>query len=99
MVELPAAGAEILSKSMALARDMVFRYFFCRPATSPKAPCQTPQLVTARHAPASALHPAPIGVVDDAIQDGVGQRRISDDLVPAVDRQLAGANSAGTAVP
>ena len=29
-------------------------------------------------------------VVDDAIEDGVGQRRIADDLVPAVDRHLAG---------
>ena len=31
-----------------------------------------------------------MGVVDDAVEDGVGQRRIADDLVPAVDRQLAG---------
>jgi hypothetical protein len=28
--------------------------------------------------------------VDDAIEDGVGQRGIADDLVPALDRQLAG---------
>ena len=31
-----------------------------------------------------------IGVVNDAIEDGIGERRIADDLVPAVDRQLAG---------
>src|SRR5262249_40784890 len=32
----------------------------------------------------------PVGVVDDAIEDGVGKRWIADDLVPALDRQLAG---------
>jgi hypothetical protein len=31
-----------------------------------------------------------IGVVDDAIEDGVGERRVADDLVPLVVRQLAG---------
>jgi hypothetical protein len=31
-----------------------------------------------------------IGVVDDAIEDGVGKGRVADDLVPALDRQLAG---------
>ncbi len=31
-----------------------------------------------------------VGVVDDAIEDGVGQGGIADDLVPALDRQLAG---------
>ena len=29
-------------------------------------------------------------VVDDAVEDGVGQRGIADDLVPAIDRHLAG---------
>jgi hypothetical protein len=28
--------------------------------------------------------------VDDAVEDGVGQCRVADDLVPALDRQLAG---------
>ena len=31
-----------------------------------------------------------VGVVDDAVEDGVGQCRVADDLVPALDRQLAG---------
>jgi hypothetical protein len=31
-----------------------------------------------------------VGVVDNAVEDGVGQRRVADDLVPALDRQLAG---------
>ena len=31
-----------------------------------------------------------MGVVNDAIEDGIGQRRIADDLVPTVDRHLAG---------
>jgi hypothetical protein len=31
-----------------------------------------------------------IGIVDDAVEDGVGERRDSDHLVPAVDRNLAG---------
>ena len=29
----------------------------------------------------------PAGVVDDAIEDGVGKSWIADDLVPALDRQ------------
>jgi hypothetical protein len=32
----------------------------------------------------------PVGVVDDAIEDGVGKSWIADDLVPAPDRQLTG---------
>ncbi len=32
----------------------------------------------------------PVGGVDDAVEDGVGERRIADDLVPTIDRQLAG---------
>ena len=31
-----------------------------------------------------------MGVVDHTIEDGVGQRGIADDLVPAIDRHLAG---------
>ncbi len=41
-------------------------------------------------AQAFALEFDPVRVVDDPIQDGIGQRRIADDLVPAVDRHLAG---------
>ena len=32
----------------------------------------------------------PVGVVDDAIEDGVGKSWIADDLVPALDRQPTG---------
>src|ERR1700681_710883 len=32
----------------------------------------------------------PVGVMDDAIEDGVGKRRVADDLVPALDWKLAG---------
>ena len=32
----------------------------------------------------------PVGVVDDAIEDGVGERRHADHVVPAIDRNLAG---------
>jgi hypothetical protein len=28
--------------------------------------------------------------VNDAIEDGVGERRVADDLVPSVDRELPG---------
>lgn len=31
-----------------------------------------------------------IGIVNDAIEDGIGQRRVADYLVPTVDRHLAG---------
>ena len=31
-----------------------------------------------------------VGVVDEAVEDGVGQRRIADDVVPVFDRNLAG---------
>src|SRR5580765_2589777 len=31
-----------------------------------------------------------IGVVDDPIEDGVGQGGIADEFVPAIDRKLAG---------
>jgi len=31
-----------------------------------------------------------MGVVQDPVQDGVGQRWVADDVVPAVDRHLAG---------
>ncbi len=31
-----------------------------------------------------------MGVVQDPVEDGVGQRRVADNVVPAVDRHLAG---------
>ena len=31
-----------------------------------------------------------VGVVDDPIEDGVGQGGIADEFVPAIDRKLAG---------
>ena len=30
------------------------------------------------------------GIVDEAVEDGVGQRRIADDVVPVFDRNLTG---------
>ena len=32
----------------------------------------------------------PIGIVDDAIEDGVGEGRLADDIVPLVEGKLAG---------
>jgi hypothetical protein len=40
----------------------------------------------------------PMRVVDDAVEDGVGQRRIADDFVPVVDRHLAGDDQRAGAV-
>ena len=37
-----------------------------------------------------ALQVEPMGVVDEAIEDGIGQGRVADDIVPLLDRQLAG---------
>jgi len=31
-----------------------------------------------------------VGVVDDAVEDGVGERRVADHAMPAVDRKLTG---------
>jgi len=31
-----------------------------------------------------------MGVVDEPVQDGVGQGRVADDVVPAINRHLAG---------
>jgi hypothetical protein len=39
-----------------------------------------------------------MGVVDDAVEDGVGVGRVTDDLVPFVDRDLAGEDGRATAV-
>jgi hypothetical protein len=40
-----------------------------------------------------------VGVVDDAVQDGVGVGWIVDDVVPAVDRDLAGDDGGPAAIP
>jgi hypothetical protein len=42
------------------------------------------------HALASELDP--VGIVNDAVEDGIGKRRIADDLMPAVDGHLTGDN-------
>jgi hypothetical protein len=39
-----------------------------------------------------------VGVVDQAIEDGIGVGRVADQLMPAVDRQLAGDNGGAAAV-
>jgi hypothetical protein len=39
-----------------------------------------------------------MGVVDDAVEDGVGERWIADDVVPAVDGDLAGDHGGAAAV-
>jgi hypothetical protein len=39
-----------------------------------------------------------MGVVDEAVEDGVGVGRVADDLVPFVDRDLAGEDGRATAV-
>ena len=40
----------------------------------------------------------PVGVVDDAVEDGVGQGGITDQIVPPVDRDLAGDQRGSSAV-
>jgi hypothetical protein len=39
---------------------------------------------------AFSSHREPVGGVDEAIQDGVGERRVADGVTPLVDRELAG---------
>src|ERR1044071_8217016 len=39
-----------------------------------------------------------VGVVNDAVEDGVSQRRLADQIVPAVDRDLAGDQRGAAAV-
>src|SRR5712691_44413 len=41
-------------------------------------------------AQAVALELQAMGVVDDPVEDGVGEGRLADQVVPAVDRDLAG---------
>jgi hypothetical protein len=43
-----------------------------------------------RFTPALARQCDAVGIVHQTIEDGVGQRGITDDLVPAIDRHLAG---------
>ncbi len=40
-----------------------------------------------------------MGVVDDAVEDGVGEGGIADDVMPFLDRELAGDDAGGDAVP
>ena len=37
--------------------------------------------------------------MDDAIEDGVGESRIADDVVPGIDRQLGGDERRAAAIP
>ena len=40
----------------------------------------------------------PVSVMDKAVQDGIGQGRIADGLVPMLDRELAGDDRGAAAV-
>ena len=40
----------------------------------------------------------PVSVMDKAVQDGIGQGRIADGLVPVFDRELAGDDHGAAAV-
>lgn len=40
----------------------------------------------------------PVGVMDEAIKDGVGEGGVPDSLVPVLDRQLAGDDGGAAAV-
>ena len=52
-----------------------------------------------RFAHAVALQGEPVGVVDEPVEDGVGDGRIGDRLVPVIDRQLAGHDGRAAVVP
>ena len=39
-----------------------------------------------------------MGVVDEAVEDSVGQGRLADEIVPAVDWELAGDQGGGATV-
>src|SRR5438270_675860 len=45
-----------------------------------------------------ALELQAMGVVDDPVEDGVGEGRLADQVVPAVDRDLAGDQGGAAAV-
>ena len=40
-----------------------------------------------------------IGIVNEPVKDGIGKRRISDDLVPMFDRELTGDDGGSSVVP
>ena len=40
-----------------------------------------------------------MGVVDEPVEDGVGDGRVGDHLVPVIDRQLAGHDGRAAIVP
>jgi hypothetical protein len=48
---------------------------------------------------ALALEREPVSVVHQSIENGVGESRITDDLVPMFDRKLAGHHGRSAAVP
>ena len=48
---------------------------------------------------AFALEGEPVGVVDEPVENGVGDGRIGDHLVPVIDRQLAGHDGRAAVVP
>src|SRR5262245_61781643 len=45
-----------------------------------------------------ALELETMGIVDDAIEDGVGDGRLADDVVPAIDGDLAGDEGGAAAI-
>ena len=47
---------------------------------------------------AFSSHGEPVGVVDEAVQDGVGERRVADGVAPLVDGELAGDDRRGALV-
>ena len=51
--------------------------------------------MAASFAHAFSLDVQAMGVVDEAVEDGVGERGIADDLVPLLDRNLAGDQDRG----
>src|SRR5436190_23436455 len=50
-------------------------------------------------AEALALEREPVGIVHEPIEDGVGDGGIADDLVPVLDRKLAGDDGRAAPVP
>ncbi len=41
----------------------------------------------------------PVGIVDEAVEDGVGDGRVGDGLMPLLDRELAGHDGRAATVP
>ena len=48
---------------------------------------------------AVAVQPKPVGVVDEPVEDGVGDRGVADHFVPVIDRELAGHDGRAAIVP